>query len=179
MAGIDIELDFMGGGQTGSLFSCHLHAENFQIMQTREPSIVALPMQNADNRGHVGAQSPPSGTPKNIAMDFGMMQEQVRIAGKIADEDQSDVNNRLDIFMGSFRTNWVQSPTVIVGGPDPQHNINSGGMIKVIVNTISGVRLTWGCLCIRASFTRPAGVSWWEYDLLLGVVFYPEQGYEN
>lgn len=171
MAGFDINFTFLSA-QTGGAKSpglCILRAEDFNIMQTRSPSIIALPQQNAGGRGHSGHSG--TGVPLNIGMDFGIMQEQLKISGKIMDEDMLDIGGNIGLFISRFRTQWVEQPTVII----QTANRNQVGLIKVGVRMqpSDGSDAEWFCMSMRSSFGRPAGQTYWTYDLLLGVVFYP------
>jgi len=165
MAGFNVGFDFMAANG-GVLFGCLLHPEHIDIQQMREPSIIALPQQNANGRG---TPSTGSGVPKNVAMDFGIMQENIVITGKLPDEDLSDVNNNITAFMSFFRNQWVESPTVIV-------NNNSTGMIRVRfqLGANDSTPNSWRCMPIKSTFSRSGGNTWWDYSITLGVVIFPE-----
>ena len=171
MAGFDISLQFMTAMQGGSALSCFLRAESFAVNQTRSPSIISLPQQNASNRGGAGAKG--TGIASNIAIDFGVMQEQLSISGKIPDDDTSDLLgsfNSVSKVMSRVRRHWVESPSVITN----TSNRDNTGLVRVTVVMASGEPATiWDCTVIRSSWRRGGGNMWWEYDLLLGVVFYP------
>lgn len=159
-------------GQTGTYI---LRPENFDISITRNPAIVALPAQNASNRSQPNHGS---GIPKNISIDFGMMQETLSFGGKIPDEDQSDIKNNLVWFISKMRTHWVHQPTVF----SVNTSTNLTGLIKVrVTQEVSNgvIDMTWGCAVMRAQFSRPAGATFWEYRIVLGVITYPESTNPN
>ena len=157
MAGFKVNLGFNYIGQ-GFFPSYTLEPETFDISITRSPSIVALPNQNAGSRGGVNHGT---GIPKNIAIDFGMMQETISISGKAADEDLSqfaanNVNNRspMELLASRMRTQWVNMPTVFT----LTTSANNTGLIKVQAvqdyTNFARYDCTWGCTVLRAQFSR-------------------------
>ena len=147
-----------------------LRPETFDISITRNPAIVALPAQNGSNRGQ---SNHGTGIPRNIAIDFGMMQESITISGKIPDQDMSDVKGNLTWFISKMRTHWVNLPSVF----NINTSTNNTGLIKVrVIQEVEDgvVDMTWGCAVLRAGFTKPAGKEYWEYRLVFGVITYPE-----
>lgn len=177
MANMRVTLGFNYIGQ-GFFPSYTLEPEMFDIAITRNPSIVALPNQNGSNRGN---SNHGTGIPKNICIDFGMMQETISISGKASDDDMrqfaaNNVNNRspMELLASRCRTQWVNMPTVF----SLNTSTNNTGLIKVqAVQDVQGYSqydCTWGCVVLRANFTRNSQLSAWDYRLVFGVVTYPE-----
>ena len=172
--GIIIQMGFAEAQSGGFLFpTCVFTPDHFGVQQNRNPSIIALPNQNAQNRGHVGHGT---GVPKNILIDFGLMEETLTIDGKMPDEDMSQTQNDILSFMSRLRTNWVTTPTVL-----KYNNIDTGiGLIKVQLlatnpGGIPAYQMNWACTSLKSNFDRQAGESFWAYKLTLGVVLFPEQ----
>lgn len=158
----------------GFLFPlCTFTPEHFGIQQNRNPSIIALPNQNGQNRGHAGHNT---GVPKNILIDFGLMEETLTIDGKLPDEDMSQTQGDLLSLMSRLRTQWVTSPTVF-----KYNGVDTGiGLIKVLLLGLDSTgsvayQMTWTCTSLKSTFDRQAGETFWSYKLTLGVVLFPEQ----
>ncbi len=174
---ITVALGFAGAQASGFLQTAILFADRFEIQQTRQPSIIGLPNQNAQNRGTTAHGT---GVPKNIVIDFGMMEETLLIDGKIADEGDSQFNiGNLKDFISNFRTYWVNSPTVVQlkGNPGTLSAVpTQKGLIRVAVGSDTpNFAMIWSGCAVKCNFWREAAETYWNYKIAISVAFYPEQ----
>lgn len=167
MAGVDATIGWSVAQSGGFIYIATLHCEHFDIGIVRNPSIMALPNQNGAGRGNVGHSG--TGVPKNIVIDFGLMEETVSIQGKILDDEP--VGMTVEQLMLRFRIQWADSKPVISVGDSPQGN----GVSKLrITGTQPSFDQTWGVIPIKCDFSRDGGNLWWDYSMTFGVAFYPD-----
>lgn len=163
--GIDVSLGF--STPFGFTPQINLTADSVSIEIMRNASILSLPNQNAGDRG---GDSPGSGVPEVVAIDFGIMQEDLIIGGEFMDEslplDASNHPVTAFSFMRSFRKQWVYMQAAVYPNGDPYGK----GIAKLRLDNE-----VWGVMPMRLSFSRNGGELHWSFRASFSVISWPEE----